>query len=248
MNIAKRLWKLATMTTEIAVNKESAKIPQGEPKKKAIPQSKYFCGIIDNVKGKKEFSARDIQTAFKFYPKSNHYFFILHDMDKLDDGTPKTKHYHFVMELSAKQTKQGALDALTKSLSQSIGFEVPKEVVTISFCSSVTAYKRYLIHKDENHESGEKFLYDEAQVITNDISSFENALSGIEKGFLTYEQLFSICRGAKYMSEVFKKIGLDNAQKYLGLIKCIFDEKKKIAEDEFLKSRNKMIEQAKDLS
>lgn len=221
---------------KLATKTESAK--KSSSKKVTIPQSKYLCGIIDNVKGQRDFTKKEVENAFKFYPKSNHYFFILHDKDILDTGELKTKHFHFVMELSSKQTKDGAIKALAKSLKQSSGIETPENVITLSFCSSTTAYKRYLIHKDENHESGEKFLYPESEVITNDISSFENALNGIEKGFLTYEQLFSLCNKAKYMSEVFKNIGLDNAQKYLGLIKCLFDEKRAKAQDEFIKARN----------
>jgi hypothetical protein len=235
------------METEKTPKEKVKKSDKTEQKKKTIPQSKYFCGIIDNVNGQKEFTKDQIKNSFAFYPKPNHYFFILHDKDENDMGEMKMRHYHFVCELSSKQTKQGFIDSLKKSLSAASGIDVPENVITASFCSSTTGAKRYLVHKDENHESGEKYPYPESDIITNDISSFQNALNGIEKGFLTYEQLFAVCNSSQYKSDVFKKIGIDNAQKYLGLINCIFDEKRKRAEDDFIRSRNSIIATIKKL-
>lgn len=95
-----------------------------------------------------------------------HYAYILHDMDKEADGSPKQVHYHIIVCLHNNVN-------LTTFKNWFSGYfdDVGKPVNTLVQCAgSVTDCYRYLTHKDDP----DKFQYNDVLITATDPSYFED--------------------------------------------------------------------------
>lgn len=144
---------------------------------------------------------KNIESIIKSKCNYKLYGYILHNKDIEEDGTPKRKHYHIVMELKNPVTMQSMIDKFK-------GAHIEK----VMYKKSAYAY---LIHGTiQSHEDG-KHQYDVNEIISNnldqvktDIQSFDNELF-YENRFLRY-----IAEGTITPYQFVKRFGLMAYKQY----------------------------------
>lgn len=185
--------------------------------KKKEYQSKTFCAIIGfhDKKENREITKEELKKCFDLFPFSIHYAFILHHDEKHDDGTIKFAHYHCTIECASKRTKKAVISAIHQ-------FGISEENITADTCGSLFAYTRYLLHEDDK----EKEAYSASEIITNNQGFVNECLEGINNDFLSFDQLEEIVLSSNFYSEIYAKIGLENAKKYSFVIKQMMEEKR----------------------
>ena len=135
---------------------------------------------------------------------------ILHDRDKEDNGTPKRKHIHIVINLNTKIRKNTLLNKLVM-----LGF--PSDIFGIERVTNYTKMLRYLVHKDDK----DKTQYTPMEVITNCENVFTTALN-FESDDITAEKLLHLVlinKGNKYL--IMRDLGLNLYIKYRNVISDI---------------------------
>lgn len=94
------------------------------------------------------------------------YWYILHNKDINNDGTPKKEHYHIVLDIDFKNKSHTIYEK------QSIAELFGRNVEAIEKVSNPTGILRYLTHKDNL----EKEPYNINEVYTNDFECISGAL------------------------------------------------------------------------
>lgn len=132
---------------------------------------------------------------------------IYHNEDINEDGTPKTPHYHLIIE-SKRMRKETLLKQLSKILNIPLNCISTKEI--INFRKAV----RYITHIDYE----DKTFYPMWNIYTNDKiycdSFFREQIENICE-----EKLIEIVRVERTTSKILLKIGKENYKKYSQIIR-----------------------------
>lgn len=197
-------------------NRKSNKVINKIDKQEKIDSSKLatdFALVIDsNIKcdivGNRILGYQDIINYCNSY--GVRYWLIEHCDEKVfnNEGIlirTKFNHFHLVIKFSnTRKRKQTIINDLSKYL------DIPKEVISCQYASSIYSCIRYLIHKDNQ----EKEQYREEDIRTNDRATMSYALT-FNCATLTIDDLeraIKISNGN--ILELMHLIGLQNYQRY----------------------------------
>lgn len=135
-------------------------IPYDQPKGNKEKRVRRFC-LVTYI---------DKEPLERFLRRSawiQHFAFITHDRDLLDDGTPKEKHTHVILYTYEAKTST-AIKKNFDRYSQELVLGTTKEAqnTLVQKCNDIISQFRYLRHLDDT----EKVQYEHCEVVTdNDI-------------------------------------------------------------------------------
>lgn len=137
------------------------------------------------------------------------YYLIKHDKDDA------RVHYHLIIKTYKTLTKTHLIKDIARSLLISD--------IVIS-CQVVRHFKqaiRYLTHKDEL----DKYHYSNEEVISKSFGTYESKCEmTIDINYLTYNDVYELCKKCEYLMEVYAAVGLRNAKLYRNVINDIWRE------------------------
>lgn len=143
--------------------------------------------------------------------KIRHYAYILHDKDVKEDGTPKEPHTHIILHLRNAMTLNAVCN-LFPSSQNTFGQIVYDKISCVA----------YLNHRN----ALEKYQYDDADIISNDIDYFNRLTDKSEKNDDFMSILDDIIARVP-MREMVRRYGRDfviNYQKYRDMAITIREE------------------------
>lgn len=156
----------------------------------------------------------------------NFWSYILHDRDLLDNGQPKTSHYHIVLLFNKAINKMSLINDLARF------FIISKDAISVREIKSVRSSLLYLSHlklNDDNTFSviDNKHYYDIDSLEISDKHYFNDIVYGVVNLDLTnnldIEALINLCASTNSLVYIYRKIGLANAKKYRFIIKDLLD-------------------------
>lgn len=139
-------------------------------KKNTSRQSKYFCLLL--------YTEWDNLTPLidRIISISKNYAYVIHNKDKMEDGTDKKTHIHFVIEMGAKRTINGLYQILADAC-------VLFGANLIQICDNVNGAIRYLTHIDypekakyeynDIHTNNAEWLKSLYEIETDDLSAYK---------------------------------------------------------------------------
>lgn len=137
---------------------------------------------------------------------------IYHDDDIKDDGTPKTPHYHLILE--SKRTRKSTL---IKSLSKVLN--IPENCISSKEIINFRKAVRYITHIDYE----DKTFYPMWLIETNDKvyldSFFKEQVTNV-----CAEKLIEVVRQERTTSKIILKIGLEEYKKWAIVIRDLQKE------------------------
>lgn len=95
------------------------------------------------------------------------YYYIYHDKDKKEDGTPKCLHVHFVIIFKHAHSYQSVYKSLQISREENL-----------EFVRSVIKACRYLTHRNERNMAEGKYPYNVDEVIQSPNGNYINSITG----------------------------------------------------------------------
>ena len=182
-----------------------------ENKPKTIPQSKTWNLSIEAFNNEtNEYDLTLEQAVNKIKHEAHYYFAINHDKDTTKDGEIRRNHYHIVLKLKSKRTKDGLLKRFASLL------EINKTRISAQITKSQELMIRYLLHLDNK----DKHQYAPDTVLTNRTDILNLALKGeIEIADLTAESLIlTVEKFGGNKLKIMSEIGLKNYQRFRGAI------------------------------
>lgn len=118
--------------------------------------------------------------------------------------------------------------ATSKSIINNLArfFMININLIECKVCINVSASCRYLLHLDDK----EKMQYDFDDLYTNDSQKFIDIINNADYEYtiLNFNMLFEIVLSSNSLIEVYKRVGLSNAQKYRYVIKDMFEQRYKL--------------------
>lgn len=182
-----------------------------ENKTKTVKQSKTFSLSIEAFNNEtNEYDLTLEQAINKIKHETHYYFAINHDKDITKDGEIRKNHFHIVLKLKSKRTKNGLLKRLASLL------EINKTRISAQITKSQDLMIRYLMHLDNK----DKYQYAPDTVLTNRKDILNLAIKGeIEREDLTAENLIlTVERFGGNKLKIMSEIGLKNYQRFRGAI------------------------------
>lgn len=130
------------------------------------------------------------------------------------------KHYHLHIKTKKLYESKSIINNLARF------FMININMIECKVCINVSASCRYLLHLDNK----EKKQYDFDNLYTNDSQKFIDIInnSDYEYTSLNFNMLFEIVLSSNSLIEVYKRVGLANAQKYRYVIKDMFEQRNKL--------------------
>ena len=170
---------------------------------------KNWCIVINLPKEKSElFNSPnytiDILKLLTDYYKGCKCYLIMHDKDIDEKGELKTPHFHFVLALENRRSKENILNDISTLL------KIPLNCVSADDCKFIQGAIRYLVHYDNS----DKYQYSVEDIKTND--------DKYNRYFLDFDEYIQVCDST---SEVVKLFGAEKANKFLRLIKQLQEER-----------------------
>ena len=180
---------------------------------------KNWCIVINLPKEKSElFSSpkltTDILKSIVDYYKGCTCYVILHDKDKLEDGTLKTLHIHCVLLLDGKRSKANVINDFSTVCN------IPENCISVDNCQSVSGSIRYLTHFDDP----DKYQYSLEDIKTND--------KKCNRYFLDIDEYILQCDS---IEQFVRDFGAEKALKFGSLLEKLWKQKGQTPEE--LKSR-----------
>lgn len=143
----------------------------------------------------------------------SHYAWILHNLDKNEDGSLKKPHFHIVGIYNGDRAKRLStyLNLLSKML------EIDKNCISILPSINLSKDIRYLTHED----NPDKYPYNSDDVTSSSYSWYSENFNGLGvESELSFGELIAVmksCSG-KYL-DIVSVLGLSQANKYNWVIK-----------------------------
>ncbi len=184
---------------------------------KTIKQSKTWSLSIEAYNNEtNEYDLTLEQVVNKIKHETHYYFGINHDKDITENGEIRKSHFHIVLKLKTKRTKNGLLKRLAQLL------EIDKTRISARITKSQDLMIRYLIHLDNK----DKYQYSPSEILTNRKDILNLAIKGeIEREDLTAENLIlTVERFGGNKLKIMSEIGLKNYQRFRGAILDIINQ------------------------
>ena len=131
--------------------------------KKIKATYKNWCIVINLPNEKSElFNSQNLTTdILKLlidYYKGCKCYLIYHDKDVKEDGSLKTPHFHCVLLLENRRSKENIINDISTRL------KIPSNCVSVDDCKSIQGAIRYLTHYDDT----DKYQYSFEDIKSND--------------------------------------------------------------------------------
>lgn len=213
-----------------------------ENKTKTIKQSKEWSLSIERYNNeKKDYDINLEQVINKIKHECHYYFAINHNKDKKENGEIRKDHFHIVIKLKTKRTKNGVLKRIAKLL------DIKIERISTQLTQSLDLMIRYLMHLDNK----KKEQYPPFTVLTNRQDILNNAIKGeSEREDLTAENLIlTVEKLGGNKLQIMAEIGLKNYTRFRGAIYDIIEELEiKNASEKALIIARKNIQNSNDIA
>lgn len=173
--------------------------------------------LVFNLPHDADYSIETYKTKIINYFKTfvfRYYVIVHHDEINLA-GEKEREHIHALIELSSVKRGSTLLNDLEK------GLQVKNETISVAVPLNISKCARYLIHLDDP----DKKQYSKTDVLTNDLSRYEDYINLWGKMALTTQKVIEICRNSTNLLEVFCKIdSIENNARYLNLIREVWQQ------------------------
>lgn len=172
-------------------------------------KSKKVCVLIDPQEGLKYIPVEYLNALdYWLSENANAWAYIVHSLDTLEDGTPKTPHIHLYAELNVCQRLLTTLNKLADCL------DCDTRQISVEKCQSMEGAIQYMIHRD----NPEKYQYPPSDIRCSFDESELKTILESEGGTLSLERIIGVCGSAPNLTEVIRKIGVPHYVKYRNLI------------------------------
>lgn len=172
-------------------------------------KAKQIGVVINAPKGAKHF---DVETLDKLDlwlgDCAEDWCYIIHDLDVLEDGTPKALHLHLFARLKVCQRLYTSLNKIADAL----GYQ--NEQISIEKCTSPTSLVQYMLHK----HNPDKHPYRKEELRTSLEEGELDAILEAEGDQVSVEWFVGICATSKNLVQVIRSVGLPKYQAYRNVI------------------------------
>lgn len=162
----------------------------------------------------KHISQLDIYNYFQKEDYYNFYAFLLHDKDVDEFGVLKHKHYHIVIETKNTYGKNTIINEFAKA------FMINKDCISVRCYEDINDACAYLIHLND----AGKHQYSRCAVITSDKKAYYDYVDLRNIPAVTINTIHMICGEAQSLTDVYQRVGINNAKNYRFVIKDIWDD------------------------
>lgn len=145
---------------------------------------------------------------------TENYAYAVHDLDTLEDGTPKTPHVHVWAKLNACTRLGTTLNKVADALN------IDTAPITIEKASSMEGSIQYMVHKN----NPDKYQYHKSVIRC---SFPEKELDGIleaDAGCLSLTHLVSVCASSRNLVQVIEALGLGVYQRNRNVVRDIWND------------------------
>lgn len=136
------------------------------------------------------------------------YFFALHDLDKHEDGSPKSPHYHCYAEMSDRKRLSTWINQLSKKL------QVSPFAISLEKPTSTEGCVQYLIHK----KNPEKYQYERNRIVTNCPQDELEIILNAETSETSFDFFLRVIEESPSLTEVIRKVGIGKYQRWRPVI------------------------------
>lgn len=147
------------------------------------------------------------------------FYIIYHNRDIDNNGEFKTPHIHFLIDTTDVSDRSRLSTHLNNIAS---ALNVDTALISLEPWRNYENAIQYLIHKNDK----EKVLYKSSEIITNQTSDYLKLILDRElKTKISIDYLISLVNECYKISEIYQRLGIDEAKKYRHVIYDLWLEK-----------------------